>query len=248
MEKTTPVIIVDQYRKSAHIKSTNNSYKGLQIHALPGLHDIIGALSERYLTTPGTILDLAAGSGAMALRLSDLGFKVTATDYVVENFRPREIEFKAADLNTEFSKYFTNNFDSIIASEIIEHLENPRNFIRECSNLLKPGGRILLTTPNIESHSSLMTFIQSGNFSWFTDEDYSTQGHITPLSQWQLNKIFSEAGLKQILKTTFGDGYRLLNGSPRLKILAKAISVLSKNPEYRGEILIYIFEKPAINF
>jgi len=39
-------------------------------------------------------------------------------------------------------------FDTIIAGEIIEHLESPIRFVRYCKSLLKKGGRLILTTPN----------------------------------------------------------------------------------------------------
>lgn len=39
-------------------------------------------------------------------------------------------------------------FDTIICAELIEHLENPYAFLRGVSNLLKPNGRLIVTTPN----------------------------------------------------------------------------------------------------
>jgi SAM-dependent methyltransferase len=39
-------------------------------------------------------------------------------------------------------------FDSITAGEIIEHLDNPRQFLADCYQILKPGGRLIISTPN----------------------------------------------------------------------------------------------------
>lgn len=38
-------------------------------------------------------------------------------------------------------------FDTIVAGEVIEHLSNPGQFLRQCSSHLKPGGRVIVTTP-----------------------------------------------------------------------------------------------------
>src|SRR3954452_19980146 len=40
-------------------------------------------------------------------------------------------------------------FDTIVAGELIEHLSNPGMFLASCARALKPGGRLVLSTPNI---------------------------------------------------------------------------------------------------
>jgi 2-polyprenyl-3-methyl-5-hydroxy-6-metoxy-1,4-benzoquinol methylase len=103
--------------------------------SLPGLHDFIAAKAVEHFKVGATLLDLAAATGSMSLRMQDLGFKVTATDYVPENFKLDSVPFKQADLNDDFSSAYSQRFQAIIASEIIEHLENPRHFARECFKL-----------------------------------------------------------------------------------------------------------------
>ena len=83
----------------------------------------------------------------------------------------------------------------MVAQEIIEHLENPRHFLRQCRSLLAPGGVILLTTPNIEDVYSRVRFLVQGRFAFFCQGDYLESGHKTPLTTWQLRQIFGELGL-----------------------------------------------------
>src|SRR3989442_11455484 len=45
----------------------------------------------------------------------------------------------------------TGSIDSVVASEVYEHLTHPEGFIEEVRRILKPGGRLVLTTPNSES-------------------------------------------------------------------------------------------------
>jgi SAM-dependent methyltransferase len=39
-------------------------------------------------------------------------------------------------------------FDTVIAGELIEHLENPLQFLADCYHILNPGGQLVLSTPN----------------------------------------------------------------------------------------------------
>jgi 2-polyprenyl-3-methyl-5-hydroxy-6-metoxy-1,4-benzoquinol methylase len=57
------------------------------------LHDFVGIKALEYFEAAATLLDLAAGTGAMSLRMQDLGFDVRATDYVSENFKVNSILF-----------------------------------------------------------------------------------------------------------------------------------------------------------
>ena len=63
-------------------------------------------------------------------------------------------------------KYFpTATFDTIIAGELIEHLENPASFLKSCRKIVTNEGRLLLTTPNPYHWSTVignLFFVRSG--------------------------------------------------------------------------------------
>lgn len=239
-------VIVDHYRASADKPIGKNHYKGLRIHALRGLHEYIGARVTEYFQPQGHVVDLAAGSGAMCVRLADLGLKPLGIDYVSENFKADSIPFIQADLNTDFSALLPTSMDAIVASEIIEHLENPRHFARQCYRALRPGGRMILTTPNIQNPGSLASFIRSGRFLWFQDADYASDGHISPLSHWQIKASFEEAGFKFLKTESYGKGSTQLEGSPRLALIGKLISRMSSlDNAMAGEVFTAILERPA---
>jgi SAM-dependent methyltransferase len=90
-------------------------------------------------------------------------------------------------------------FDAVSKVEVIEHLENPRHIFRQIKSLLNRGGVVLLTTPNASGLYSRLRFFFTGQMAMFTDAAYAIgQGHITPLTAWQLEKIFSENGMKAL--------------------------------------------------
>jgi 2-polyprenyl-3-methyl-5-hydroxy-6-metoxy-1,4-benzoquinol methylase len=191
----------------------------------------------------GDVLDLGAGSGAMSLRLLDLGFRVTAADIVGEKFGLHDrVTLKLVDLNLSFSNEFNTVFDGIVAIEVLEHLENPRKFLKECLKVLKPEGRLLITTPNVDNPVSKALFLRESSFMWFNDLDYETEGHITPITQWQLNKLIHECRLDIVSLTSFGDPYKHLRKSwKKMYILAKLIEMIrNKRNVLMGEILVAV--------
>ncbi len=230
------------FRAAASRAATAPTYKGLEIHAKPGLHDAVEKLLERHVPKGSSVLDMAAGSGAMSLRLQDAGYRVHATDYVSENFRlSGKIPFTALDLNTDFAMAFAEPFDCITACEIIEHLENPRHFMRQCRRLLTPSGNLLLTTPNPNSAPSKALFIRSGHGGWFSDDDYRHYGHIAPLTIKVLRECAQENGFELKHLGSFGDPWEHCRGQPKLKLLAKAIERLDPAPAAeKGDVLVAV--------
>ena len=129
----------------------------------------------------------------------------------------------------------------MIGLEIIEHLENPRHFVRQCAALLKPGGGLILSTPNLDTPRSILNFVQRGTFKFFDDHHHAKDGHITPLSQWQLKTAIADAGLDvRALETAgapYGKGPRHL-GAKLLQLLAR------RNPYKAGVIVVASAVKP----
>lgn len=235
MSKST--IKVSHYQEMASESSQHKgrSYKGLPILANRGIHEFVaGHLASRL--KPGShLLELGSGSGALSLRLADAGFRVTAVDYVAENFRAthENLDFIQADLNADLPDFHCGAYDAVVAVEIIEHLENTRHFVRLLKSALKPGGYLMITTPNINSPKSIMTFLLTGRFDLFLPRHYKKDGHINPVPWFVMRDALEEAGLADIsigsyksaafsVKGIFGAALQLvglLNGSPKGKKL-----------------------------
>ena len=164
---------VDHFRKTAGEEVPGEYYKDLPAFAFAGLHQRIGERASTFFAGGARILDLASGSGALALRLRDLGFHVACCEAVPEGFRLHgEVPVSTVDLDDDFAGRLDGPFDAITAIEIIEHLENPWHFMRQCARLLKAGGRMILTTPNIDTPRSILSFVKYGTFKSFTDGYY----------------------------------------------------------------------------
>lgn len=174
------------------------------------IYDQILKLVQGY-NLRGRALDYGAGVGNLTCKLSALGRfdQVEGADILPrpENL-PSEIAWHRFDSN-EAGVLPAKSFDAVIAAEVIEHLENPRQVAREWFRILKPGGRLVLSTPNNESVRALMALLVRGHFVAFQDSCYPA--HITALLRKDLARILNEAGFSGV-RFRFTDS----GGLPRL--------------------------------
>ncbi len=185
-------------------KHRQSSYEGLPEMASGGLHAKAFMLLRKYISPGVKVLDLGSGAGAWANRLHDASYAVTACDLEAQKER-FEFPYHQADLNQDFGARFRNDeFDAVCLIEVIEHLENPRHIFRQIKPLLKKGGIVLLTTPNASGLYSRLRFFFTGEMAMFMDSAYVGSGHITPMTAWQLEKVFSENNMK-VLERRFHD-------------------------------------------
>jgi SAM-dependent methyltransferase len=217
-----------------------SSYRGIREYAKAGLLSHVADLIVERAERGASVLDLGCGAGALALRLSDLGFHVHACDYVQQNVQ-EDLAFTQADLNGDFSALLPGQFAGIVASEIIEHLENPRHFLREVAKLLAPGGSLVLTTPNTDSPVSHAMLLSFGYHTWFSDDDYSTMGHISPVPARLLRQCILEAGLVVEKLTTWSNAWEHVSHWPRMRLYSHVVALLDRTPkDMRGDILVAI--------
>ena len=78
--------------------------------------------------------------------------------------------------------------------ETLEHVENPRQVLRSIRSVLRPGDRLLVSTPNItHPHSRLKMFLRGAPYI-FGPRHYYQPGHITILPDWMLTEHVRLAG------------------------------------------------------
>lgn len=101
----------------------------------------------------GEVLDVGCGGGAFLAGARSLGWRVVGVEpdrRAVEVARvARGLDVRAGTL--EEQRFAADRFDAVTSSHVIEHVHDPLGFLRECGRVLKPGGRIVVVTPNTES-------------------------------------------------------------------------------------------------
>jgi len=156
---------------------------------------VVKALKERNISG-GVVVDVGCGSGGLWSFLRDRFSKYIGVDVVRYDGFPDACGFTRANLDTGRVDLPGENADVVVSVETIEHLENPRAFMRELVRLAKPGGWVIITTPNQQSLLSLLTLIVKGRFAAFQDGDYPA--HVTALLEIDLRRIAMECGLEEI--------------------------------------------------
>lgn len=145
---------------------------------------------------PATVLDFGSGTGQLLLQLRET-FPLAVLHAIdimpkPENL-PCPVTWHQSDLNHP-SPLEQGRFSLIVAAEVIEHLENPREMLRQLFGLLMPGGAAVLSTPNPASWRSLLTLAVRGHHAQFDDTNYPA--HIMSVGEVDLRRMGNETGLK----------------------------------------------------
>jgi SAM-dependent methyltransferase len=111
---------------------------------------------------PGArLLDAPCGAGALTRSLAAAGCEVLGVDMEDGAADSLAERFSQADLEKPLP-FGDASFDAVLSVEGIERLENHFGFLRELRRILRPGGVLVLTTPNIASIRSRVRFLGSG--------------------------------------------------------------------------------------
>jgi 2-polyprenyl-3-methyl-5-hydroxy-6-metoxy-1,4-benzoquinol methylase len=142
------------------------------------------------------LLDIGCGTGNLFSFVRDRFQRYVGIDAVRYEGYPEEAGFAPADLNAGALPLDNDCADAVVAVETIEHLENPRAFVRELTRLAKPGGWIIVTTPNQLSLLSKLTFLLKNQFNAFQEGSYPA--HLTALLESDLRRIAGESGWEDV--------------------------------------------------
>ncbi len=154
--------------------------------------------------TGGTLADVGCGGGHLWSHVRAGFTRCIGIDAVRYDGLPEDIVFTRANLDEWPLPLAGACADVVAAVEVIEHLENPRAFCRELVRLARPGGWVVVSTPNQLSVLSLMTLVAKQRFSAFQDGAYPA--HITALLEADLRRVAAECGLDAVEVRYTGEG------------------------------------------
>lgn len=167
-------------------------------------------LISQYFAPGASILDVAAAQGNFSLAAAEAGYSVTWND-----LRSDLEGYVRLKDSTGCLTYLPGNvldlglqeeFDGIILTEIIEHVAHPDDFLLQISKLLKPGGKIVMTTPNGGYvRNDLPKFSDCADPSVYEASQFkpNSDGHIFLLHPDELISLAQKAGLEVKAMTFF---------------------------------------------
>lgn len=160
------------------------------------IHQMVALALERAGVSGGTVVDVACGSGALWKHLSHRHSDYIGVDLVKYPGFTDQGRFVQAELGRGPVPLPDDIGSVVLSVETIEHLENPRAFMRELVRLAKPGAWVGISTPNVLSLRSLISLLTKQQFMGFRDGDYPA--HITPILEVDLRRMASEVGLENV--------------------------------------------------
>ena len=130
-----------------------------RVLAVPGVHEAVFA--QVAALPRGRVLDMPCGQGALTQQLVEAGYDVTSADVEPDGFRLPQRTCDAVDFDAPLP-YADGTFDIVVCVEGIEHCENQYQLFRELRRILRDGGHLVLSTPNVMSLSARMRWLLTG--------------------------------------------------------------------------------------
>lgn len=157
------------------------------------IYDMVAAAIDAHNLGGGRLVDVGCGGGALWRTVSARFASYCGLDAVRYGSFPDDLEFRAVDLDSTVWPVDSACGDLVVAVETIEHLENPWAFFRQLASITRPGGAVIVTTPNQLSVLSLLTLGAKRRFAAFQDAHYPA--HRTALLPSDLERAARTAGL-----------------------------------------------------
>ena len=171
------------------------------------VHDTVVKILQKL--PRGMLLDVPAGEGALAARLNEIGFTVHCCDLYPEIFRVPKIQISQGDLSVSLP-YADQTFDYVTCVEGLEHIENPQQAVREFARVLRPGGHLITSVPNILNIEERLKWLIYGYTSHFKpitrtsvrdareqfDGKVEVALHVNPIGYSELRYTLEEYGFE----------------------------------------------------
>jgi SAM-dependent methyltransferase len=141
---------------------------------------------------PLRILDVGCGTGINAAQLTRNGHEVFGIDVspvAIEKFRAKGLQGSVVNIEAGPLPLPADSFDMVYASEVIEHCVDTMGFLRNICRVLKPGGTLLLSTPNSAFWAYRVMALLG-----LAASEYQHPGHVRFFSKRSLSTSIGKAG------------------------------------------------------
>jgi SAM-dependent methyltransferase len=154
-------------------------------------------MMERAAGGPGSLLDVGCGGGELLQAAAMRGWRVAGVDPIAQAVERARIRVPGADIRvglTSDAGFAERSFDVVSAFHVLEHLPDARGFLHEIARFARPGGLVVIESPNFAS----MSRRRQGE-GWIHLRRLEHLVHYTPQT---VRVALRAAGLEPVLVTT----------------------------------------------
>lgn len=155
-------------------------------------------LVARVTAADARVLDIGASPPVLMRLLVQAGFDTYGVDIDPDRLPPTELDIRRCNIETQPQPFEDAFFDTVCLFEVFEHLRIDLTFtLGEIHRILKPGGRLIVTTPNLGSLEGLWNFLVKGQaYSCLPGlypayESVSTKGHAGHIREYTMPEMVS---------------------------------------------------------
>lgn len=174
-------------------------------------------LAAAMATLPphASVLDIGNAPGHVAIGFSLLGHEVRGLNLNADwkATYPSEVwyaKFNVVEHDIEKSAlpFEQDRFDAVIFTEVLEHIgiTHPAGIIEEISRVLKPGGVLIFSTPNVCNLSNIYALLTGGNIFWSPSIFYGgLDRHNREYTPREVDELLTENGLERVFSWGLND-------------------------------------------
>ncbi|GBD91490.1 putative S-adenosylmethionine-dependent methyltransferase/MSMEI_2290 [bacterium BMS3Abin04] len=184
-----------------------------------------------------SILDVGSGSAWIAEHFNGNDIKVISLDIAVQNLIKAKQKFPSVNhkqISSDSLKlpFKNESIETVIASEIIEHIVNPSEFVKELFRVVKPGGSLIITTPYKEIIRYCLCI--------HCNKKTSLHGHLHSFDEHKLLNLYNDKSIANVNWFVFGN---------KALIFLRTHTILKYFPfllwKYFDKLMNLILNKPA---
>jgi 2-polyprenyl-6-hydroxyphenyl methylase/3-demethylubiquinone-9 3-methyltransferase len=154
-----------------------------------------------FLGTSGRVLDLGCGNGFITAQLADQGFDVVGVEPSEDGINHAraaypKLRFEAGSVYDDSLGPDLHDFDAVVSLEVLEHLYFPRKLFQQAFRVLRPGGRLILSTP-YHGYWKNLALAVAGHWDKHANVDWDG-GHIKFFSFRSATKMAEEVGFRGV--------------------------------------------------